>query len=261
MRAYWSLCMCLCVIFSISAQETSGEMLLERGAYLESAVAYELEFLSSPSDSLLLKKSYAYKAGGNYEKAIRSLERISSFDISYEKALLYFLNDDIEACYNQLLRFSLVDENELTSSYHLLYFMTLVKKNRFREARKYLHEAYSFGIERDQLDAVISDRTKAKNSDYAFNISLWLPGFGQAYAGYAGRGFVSGLMQIGGAGLSYYSLINKYYFSGVLTGAALFYTFYLGGARYAGQLAERKNLETQEQILKSLRSEIKKANQ
>jgi tetratricopeptide (TPR) repeat protein len=260
MKAYWLLCMFLCVIYSINAQIKSGEAFYSEGAYLESAIAHELAYINAPSDSLLMKKSYAYKARGDYDRALKNLERIQSIDMTYEKALLHFLNEDIEACYNQLLRIQLDNDNVLTEAYHLLFVMTLVKKNDFQEARKYLNGEYSFGMNDDQLNEIISGKLKPKNTDRAFNISLWLPGFGQAYAGYLGRGFVSGLMQTGSAGFTYYSLINNYYFSGVLTGAALFYTFYLGGARYAGQLAEKKNLELQEQILSTLKSEIKKAN-
>lgn len=261
MKAFWLLCMCLCAIYSTSAQHLNADDLFASGDFESAAVAYEILYLLSADDSALLSKSFAYKADGNYEAALHNLDRITSLQVNYEKALIYYLKQDFESCFNQLLRIQMSDNSQKSEAFHLLYVMTLISRNEFTQARAYMMTIHSFGLQKEVIEQLIPKKLKTKSINKAYNISLVLPGIGQAYAGYPGRGFISGLMQVGSAGFTYYSLINRYYYSGVLTGAAMFYTFYLGGARYAGQLAEKKNLNHQKRILAGLKEEIKKANQ
>ena len=257
MKAYWLLCMCLCATCLIRAQPSSGDRFYSQGDYRAAAIAWEVEYMRSASDSSLLKEAYAYKAAGHFSGALAALQRISHLDVSYEKALMYYMMGDIENSYNQLLRMVL-GQSAMTNASRLLYTMVLVRKNDFDGARKYLlSQLDAFDLTKEKIDQVFDKKIRVKNPQRAENISLLLPGFGQAYAGYPVRGFFSGLMQAGSAGFAYYSLLHQYYFSGVLTGAALFYTFYLGGARYASQLAEVKNKENQEVVISRLKTIIR----
>ena len=259
MRAFWLLCMFHCVIYSINAQENNPFDYLSDEKKVE-IIGYELAFFQSNNDSLLLGKANAYKQAGKYSEALDVLQRLKSIDTNYEKALLYYLNGEIENSYNQLLRINLVNDTIENTSYHLLYVLLLIKKDEYELAKEYLLNNYNFRLKAEQILEIIPSKIKSRNVERAYNLSLVLPGLGQTYAGYPGRGTISGLMQAGSAGFTYYSLVNQYYFSGVLTGAALFYTFYLGGARYAGKLAIEKNEQIQDQVITSLKNAIKKAN-
>ena len=256
MRRFWLACIFLFATFLIKAQ--SADSLFKQGNYQDAILAYEFEYYQSGQDSSLLKKSWAYKAMGKYDQAILNLKRINDFDTSYELALLYYLNDQLALSNASLLRMGM-SGSDTTFNATLLKAMVQVDQLQIEEAKNHLiKHSDLLGLDDAAISSIFPKKIKIKNPDRAYNISLFAPGFGQAYAGYPGRGFVSGAMQLGTVGFTYWSLINRYYFSGVLTGAALFYTFYLGGARYAGILANERNEKLTEEIKNQISEQIKK---
>lgn len=256
MKQYWLVCIFLLGFYLTKAQ--SADELFRQERYQEAVIAYELEYYLSSQDSSLLKKAWSYKAMGAYDEAIQNLKRIRQLDVSYELALLYYLNHQLAQSNASLLKMGL-SMSDTTINAVLLRALVLIDQYEMGAAKNHLiANASLLGLSMDDIDLIFPRKLKVKNPEKAYNISLIAPGFGQAYAGYPGRGFVSGAMQLGTVGFTYWSLINRYYFSGVLTGAALFYTFYLGGARYAGMLADEKNQEFAKRTKSLLLEKIKK---
>lgn len=251
---YWLLCTFLCVPYLIKAQ--TARELFEDQKYLESALAYEYDYFLNRDDSLLLKKSYCYKALGNYSQSLENLNRINWLDVRYEKALMYYLDDQPENAYQELL--SLKSEMKFGDlELILLEILVQVSRLKYVEAKELaLLHADVLNLNEEEVNDIFSRKVMVKNPQKAYNISLFLPGIGQWYAGHFGKGLLSGTIQSGIAVFTGWSTYTGYYFSGTLSGAALFYTFYLGGARYARQLAIEKNEEISRQVREKILIEI-----
>ncbi len=230
--------MCLCVCFLIRAQD--ADFYRNQGEYSKAAVLYELDFYRTANDSSLLQKSQCYKQLGEYDQAIKALERIRQFDTYEEKALLHYLAGRHEESRLEILRMESF-EMELSYPTKVLLVLIAISNEDIAEARK-LTNFYNddFGITEQELLNLYDD-VKFKDPQKAFNVSLIAPGIGQWYAGHFGKGLVSGGIQAGIIAFSAWSLLEGYFYTGTLSGAALFYTFYLGGARYAKQLATSRN--------------------
>jgi tetratricopeptide (TPR) repeat protein len=238
--------MFLCVFFTTKAQ--TGIELFQQENFEEASLVFEYEYFVSGLDSSLLYKAYSQKALGDYENAIRTLNRIRSLDIGYEKALLHYLNGNYEQSRSIILRQRMFDDN-FNSDLVILEILNEMARNDYSRARDLLIENQGLlGLNEVEMDDILDRRLKKKDPERAYNISLFLPGIGQWYAGYFGKGFLSGFIQTGLVGFSAYSLYTGYFFSGTLTGVAMFYTFYLGGARYARELAIQKNTEVSTKI-------------
>ncbi|MDH5609826.1 MAG: hypothetical protein OEY56_10125 [Cyclobacteriaceae bacterium] len=217
---------------------------------LAAALAYERMYFESGNDSFLLRKAYSYKQTGNYTEELRVLARINNptFDLYYEKALAYFFLEEYESCQQELLRAQYI-QGESTKNVVILRILSLIATRKWGEARQeMLTHNEMLGISAEEVDRIVPAKVKPKNTQRAYNLSLWMPGTGQMYAGHFGKGMVSGGIQAGLVGFNLYSFVKGYYFTGTLSGVALFYTFYLGGARYAMNLSEMNNEKKGNQI-------------
>ncbi len=247
--------MFLCGSFLIKGQ--TARELFDSEAYIEAAVAFEYEYFRDPSDSTLLYKSYCYKALGDYENALAILTRIQGLDVRYEKALLHYLNEDYERSNTELLRLRL-DGVEFDRNLVVLQVLVEISRLKYKEAREALKEnAELLGLEIPDIDYIIDAKAKARDPLRAQNLSLWIPGTGQWYAGHFGKGLLSGSIQTGIVAFTGWSFYTGYFFSGTLTGATLFYTFYLGGARYAKKLAGKTNDEVTTKMKQRLFVKVK----
>lgn len=230
------------------------------------AVRYEMMVFTSEEDEaiaeLLLKKSQCYKALGDFMESTKVLERTSSqisselrLKVRYEKALVYYLNGQFQASYGELLRLKLVGQ-KLPEAYTHLEVLNLFAQGKWEDA-KVLLGSDSFKLNEAEIDDIFAGRIKYKNPNMAYKLSLFLPGVGQAYSGYFFKGIVSATAQSALVGFSAYSLYSGYFWTGGMSGVALFYTFYLGGARYAKSLAIQHNDEIAQLLSKRYLDHIK----
>lgn len=255
MHRYCWICIFLCGYLWTNAQEQNAYELMGEGQYQEAALAFERALFDSKDiqerNLFLILKSQCYKALGDYEAGIRNLKRVRFLNsdslkqaVDYETVLLHYLNHDFQEAYSRIVRIK-AKQTE-TKETLILSFLVNVDLQKWEEARELLISQDSvFQFDQSDIDYILPPKWKLKDPDKAFNLSL-LPGIGQWYAGYFWRGVLSGSIQLVLGVFSIYSLVEGYFFSGTLTGVALFYTFYLGGARYASQLALRKNHERSE---------------
>lgn len=268
MKQFCFTCIFLCACcFSKAQVMENPDSLFMAGDYATAAVGYEYAAFRS-SDPLqkahyLLEKAYCYKAALAYSQAIEILERIrvSPGDslrklVDYEKALLYHLTEDYQKSYNELLKYQVVN-GRLDQDLTLLLALNLIALNRWEESHDLLfRESAILGLDSAAVQFVFSEKLKLKNPDKAYNLSMFLPGVGQMYAGYFFKGLLSGTIQAALVGFSAYSIYQGYFFTGGMTGVALFYTFYFGGARHARELAIARN-EEQGQRLSQRLMEVK----
>lgn len=251
MKRFLSICIFLCGCYSGSGQ-SAGDSLFAEGQYLEAAVAYEKDVFFATNRSavagLLLKKSYCYKALGDYHEALETANRITRMGedstrqlVMYERILLNYLKEDYRAANGELLRWELKFK-EVSPSVLNLKFLTLVGLGEMQQAEQLVLDHYAhFNISSASANTLFPGKLNWKDPEKAYKISLFLPGVGQMYAGSFFKGLVSGGVQAGLIAFTAFNVYHGYFFTGGMTGAALFYTFYLGGARHARELAEAKN--------------------
>lgn len=252
MSRYCWICIFLCGSLWTKGQEHKAYELMEAGRYQEAALAFERALFETQDiqekNLFLVLKAQCYKAIGDYQAGIRNLKRVRFLKsdslkqaVDYETVLQHYLNNEYQEAYSRLVRIQ-ARQTE-TKETLILSFLVNVDLQKWEEARELLISRDTvFQFDEEAIDYIIPPKWKLKDPDKAFNLSL-LPGIGQWYAGYFWKGVLSGSIQLVLGAFSIYSLVEGYFFSGTLTGVALFYTFYLGGARYASQLAHRKNHE------------------
>lgn len=255
-RFYWT-CIFLCGCYLIKGQEHLASKLMGDEQYLKAALAYERAFFESKDQQqrnrFLVLKAQCYKAVGDYEAGVRNLQRVRFLRsdslrqaVNYELVLLHYLNGDFPDAQSRLIRMQA--RGDQSKETLLLSFLVHVELGLWPEARQLLVDQDSiFHFGHEGIEYVLPQKLKLKDPKKAYNLSL-LPGLGQWYAGYFWKGVLSGGIQAFLGAFSIYSLIEGYFFTGTLTGVALFYTFYLGGSRYAETLAHRKNHERTDEI-------------
>ncbi len=250
MKRFTLICIYLSGCFIGKAQIT-GDSLYESGQYFQAAIAYEKEAFFAPNselqDQLILKRAYAYKALGNYTKAFNITSRISKKSDSlykvvlYERILLAYLSDEYQKAHNELLKWQ-VRYGENSEEILSLRFLTLVQIEKMEEAQEILNQyASELSINQEEVSSLLEANWQLKNPDKAYMLSLVLPGVGQMYAGHFFKGVFSGVVQTGLVIFTAWNVYHGYFFTGGMTGATLFYTFYLGGARYARNLTIQYN--------------------
>lgn len=261
------ICIFLCAPFFINAQIQKGDSLFAKGDWLAARVAYERELFlgvnsSEVFNTLLLKKSYSFKAEGNFDAAYQTLSRALLYEGSdslrfllfYELSFNAFLAEKPDLAIGHIQEFNYNFEgSEFDDELLFLEILCLNKLKRWREAKE-KYERYAtvndLNADVNQYEEILNH--KFKNPKKAQNLSLVIPGSGQMYAGFPLKGLFSLTVQAGLVYFSVESFLNAYYLSGVFTGVALFYMFYNGGARYAAKLATQNN----EKVVQSFNDKI-----
>lgn len=274
MTRFYLTCTFLCAPFFINAQETKkADSLFLTGEYLQARVEYERSLFNGSGNvnTLLLKKSYCLKAEGKYDLAFNTLARAnfftssdsSQFKLYYESALNAFLAEKYDLALNKIQEYHYYLPSISQPMTDLLEVLTLHHLQRIKEAEtKFIAFTKKYSVSDSTNFYKEKKFKKLKDPVKAESISHLLPGVGQMYAGYAGQGVISFLLQSGMIAFTAYSFYNGYYFSGAFTGVGLFYMFNTGGARHAEYLAEKKNkaliAELDHKARKAISTTIKK---
>jgi TM2 domain-containing membrane protein YozV len=253
MIRFYLICIFLCAPFFTKGQATAkADSLFGQGQHLLARVEYERLLFAGGQDnnSLLLKKSYCFKAEGKFEEAYLTLQRADFFQgtdslklsLYYESALTAHLALKYDLSINKIRELQYYFPDFSNPMIDLLEILNLNYQHKLPEAkRKFIAFKGKYGL--SDVPNIYEKRKfrKLKSPEKAESISHFLPGVGQAYAGYTVRGITSGLIQTGLLSFTAISFINAYYFSGAFTGMGLFSMFNNGGARHAQYLAEKRN--------------------
>lgn len=266
MIRFYLICTFLCAPFFTKGQTTAkADSLFQQRQYLLARVEYErLLFVGGQNNnSLLLKKSYCFKAERKFEEAYNTLQRADFFQgtdsmklaLYYETALTAHLALKYDLSVNKIREMQYYFPNYSNPLIDLVEILNLNYQYKLPEAKE---KFAAFKTKYNLTEtANIYEKKKfrrLKNPEKAESISHYLPGVGQMYAGYPVRGLTSGLIQAGLLSFTAVSFLNGYYFSGAFTGMGLFSMFNNGGARHAQYLAEKRN----ELIINELNSAVKR---
>ncbi|MEQ8240611.1 MAG: hypothetical protein RIA69_15435 [Cyclobacteriaceae bacterium] len=268
MKQFWLICTCLCASYSIKGQSyRSADTLFSKGSYAQASILYEKAYFFNEEvksrETFLLKKAECKKRLGLYEDAYQTLSRIPikkdsvSQVVSAEKILMAYLENDAPKVENELLKYKLRFGAPISNNLKIIQFLNYVQLEKLEDARSYLTANQNLLSDTNQLTQIVPENLKFKSEKKARNLSMFFPGVGQMYAGYWFKGLVSGGVQAGLITFTAWSFYTGYFFTGTLSGAALFQNFYVGGIRYSGQLAERKNQEIKNNISHRFFQQIK----
>lgn len=253
MNKFYLICIFLCAPSLGSAQEIVGDSLYAIGEYARASVAYEYAYFSATGavrlNEILLKRTYSLKHIGKYEGAFQNLDRADFYQgvdslrflLFYESALNAFLAKKADIAWSKLQEIQFEFSDSILKRKILpIEILTLNALNRWQQAHeKFKKFAVLNGLTEDPYPEILNFKMKKPNM--AMNLSYFLPGIGQMYAGYFWKGAVSTMLNIGMISFSIWSYLGGYYLSGTFTGVALFYLSYNGGARYAEALANQFN--------------------
>jgi hypothetical protein len=242
-----------------------GDSLFHKGDYQNAAIAYEYAIFKSQNltqiTTLALKKADALIQLGEFNDAFQTLERIDVYAegdslaglVVYKSALTAQLANKPDICLSKLseLKTFAYKDNQLLAK--LMEIISLNELRKWDEA----HQQFLLFVKEFNLDALdpylnLADFSM-KNPERASNLSYFLPGVGQWYAGNFKKGLISATINGGLIIFSVFNVLNGYYFSAAFTGVSLFYLFYNGGARHAEVLANSYNQQKAQKFNKHVK--------
>lgn len=269
----------LCGLFSnnLYSQSIKADSLLDIRDYKNAIVLYERNiFFSSNEDSTsvyLLKKSYAYKALNQHDKAIATLERVNfqtlndsmKFIVYYEMATNAFLigrfSEAISFC--DLLLHYYSQSNFSLENIYLILALSNNELMKYEESLKYSLLVIDFSNrqinEKDSLKKVLNilflpkNQPQFKKPAKAELLSAIIPGLGQCYSGYYLEGIASFTTHLALLGLTGFAAYKAYYLTAYFGGVSMFMRFYFGGSRRSEFLAHKRNEKLKNDFTKQIR--------
>ncbi|MDF7818195.1 hypothetical protein P1X15_11340 [Runella sp. MFBS21] len=269
----------LCLVSSMVCGQSllRADSLLRENNYALAAVYYEKALFEQSTqpivsveayrvlqNNLLHKKIQCQKSLRVFEEAWETAQRFDlnelndtlTFKYRYETTLCGYLSGHYEEAYGQLQQTRYyVQDTTLTEGLKIIEIMLLNELGHWEESkaafRKYAAQNQLF-LDVDNLYREV--KKKPKSADKAQLLSFIFPGLGQVYAGYPAKGIVSMGLQAFALSFGVYHVWHRYYFIGFFTGAGLFQSFYFGGARRAGIMAEETNRKRKARHNQKMRS-------
>jgi len=263
-------------IFSNSkASVSKGDSLYALGQYFEASIEYERMIFNAEIKTDLYyfkyKKALCYKQLKEFDRALDELQPIyfpntndSLFQrVYYEQSLLFYLiGEPTKALWKIDEYFHRSDD---TASYQIFMPVRLLCLNetlRWNEAKECflrLIQMQNFMPEKEaEMKNLVNNLYEKKNLPHiksikkAENLSRFMPGSGQIYAGKTGEGIANFLINASILAFSANQVYNGFYITGYLAGLGFFNKTYQGGIKRSGILASQKN----EELIVNFNSEI-----
>lgn len=262
MIRFLSICTFLFAPFFGNAQH-QADSLFRAGDWVGAQLEYErLVFEGKPPTSLwLLKKAYCQKAQLRYDQALVSLKRINLYEapdslatkLLYETALLHYLNGQPDLALGVIQEWRYLRPDGFSGAGRIIEILALAENQQWVEARDAFDVWAGSHAPAGWVNPLAGvEKMRWRKRKKAEALSFLLPGSGQMYAGFPGRGLVSTALNTGAILFAVKQFSSGFFFSGAYTGVGLFYLFYTGGARYAVKLAETKNQRQQQELISAL---------
>jgi tetratricopeptide (TPR) repeat protein len=257
----------LCGIFlSSKATYLKGDSLYASGHYFEASIEYERIIFNTDNQANLnyfkFKKALCYKQLRNFDRAIVELQSIYFPDykdslfqlVCYQQSLCFYLNGEPAKALWKIDEY--LNRNTDTASFKLLMPVRVLSLNetfQWKEAQECIWQyikLQNFTPEKEAemmrvVDKLYNKRKlpHIKSIQKAENLSRFLPGSGQIYAGKTGEGLINFLLNLSILAFSAHQVINGFYITGYLAGLGFFNKTYHGGIKRSGSLAFEKNKE------------------
>jgi TM2 domain-containing membrane protein YozV len=236
------------------------------GHYFEASIEYERMIFNAENQTKLyyykFKKALCYKQLRKFDRALDELQPMyfsNSSDslfqrVCYEQSLCFYLNEEPAKALWKIDEF--FHRSADTAAYRLFMPVKLLCLNesfQWNEA----HECFMQFIElqhftpekKAEMMQIVNNLYLKRNIPHiksikkAENMSRFLPGSGQIYAGKTGEGIINFLINSSLLAFAAQQAYYGYYITGYLAGLGFFNKTYHGGIKRAGILATKKNKE------------------
>ncbi len=239
-----------------------ADSLFEAESFFDAAVEYERLFYFSndyrDKNRFRFKKALCFKSMGDYSASKNELVKINLIGlnpdekrlITYETALISFVERDYEFCAKTLMRIEYdIYEQEQRKNLFLIATLNYAMMEDFENSEKFALKFASLNSKPDQLP-IISNQIKQaylkKNrprikSEKVFDWIGIIPGFGQFYVGKFGEGITNIALNVTAFSFGVFQIINGFYFTGYFVGTLSINKFYFGGRTRAKNLFKEVN--------------------
>ena len=255
----------LCGIFSTSyAKSLRCDSLYTSGNYFEASIEYERMIFHSDQQSDInyykYRKALCYKKMHSFDKALNELQQTYFSNptdtlyrlVSYEQTLCFYLNGEPARALWKIDEF--FHRSPDSASFHFFMPVKILCYNetfQWEDARKSFMQyidMQNFPVDKaDEMKVMVSNlyskknRPHIKSTQKAENLSRFIPGAGQIYAGKEVEGIVNFLINASVLTFAGFQVYNHFYITGYLAGLGFFNKTYHGGIKRAGDLATRRN--------------------
>ena len=254
-------------IFSTSiASSPKADSLYRSGKYFEASIEYERLLFRERTQSNLnyfrYRKALCYKQMKQFDRVLSELQSIYFSDpedtlyrlVSYQQSLcLYLSGEPAKALWKIDEYFHRSADSALFGIFMPVKIMALNETFQWDEARKCFLEFVARQHFSDEKEAELiqrvttlydrKNRPRIKSVSKAEDLSRFVPGLGQIYAGKAGEGVVNFLINASILTFAVYQVYQGFYITGYLAGLGFFNKTYHGGMKRAGDIAAQKNQE------------------
>lgn len=255
----------LCGIFLTSSASTlKSDSLYASGKYFEASVEYErLIFQAENQENLnyyRYRKALCYKKMKQFDLALNELQPIYFPNpedslyrlVCYEQSLCYYLNGEpARALWKTDEYFHRSADSASFRFFMPVKILSLNETFQWDEAKKcfleYINMQHFSSVQKTEMEKAVTDlygkksRPHIKSSEKAENLSRFIPGSGQIYAGNTGEGIVNLLINASVLTFAGVQVFNGFYITGYLAGLGFFNKTYHGGIKRAGVLASQRN--------------------
>ncbi len=174
------------------------------------------------------------------------------FNIKLQLAILNYLNGDFSESHSEIKQIEQFTKNEKLKNEILpIKVIVLNELEEYNEAKEtllqWVTENNTVKQKIDSLTEIVNELYSDKNIPHFKNpktaktLSYIFPGLGQLYAGYPLGFFASMVLTAATLGYGVYNFVTRHYFTTFTFNNGLFQSFYIGGARRAEFLANKKN--------------------
>ena len=257
--------MFLCGTFlNSSAFLLKSDSLYASGKYFEASIEYERQIFHSENmaetNYYKYRKALCYKNLHQFKKALNELQPIyfsSPEDslyrlVCYEQSLCFYLSGEpVRALWKTDEFIHRSADSMAFESFLPIKILCLNQTMQWEEARNNLLlflRMQDFSSEKKtELEQLILDlykeesRPNIKSVKKAENLSRFVPGSGQIYAGKGGEGVVNFLINASVLTFAGFQVYNGFYITGYLAGLGFFNKTYHGGIKRAGNAASQLN--------------------
>lgn len=273
---FCSIFIFLCAGFLTDAK-AQGDSLFAKNEFRKAALAYEYEFFNTGDpvlqSALLIKKSECFLTLRDFKKSAATLDRVNftslsdsmQRDVHVKLAYSSYLGGEFQKAESHMIRMEAVTDSSGLYPYLTLYSLILNELGNYKEAHQklnaFINRTYQ-GTTRDSLlgiaGIIYSEKNlpRLKNVRKAQNLSAFLPGVGQMYAGHFWDGVTSALLVTGSVGFTVYAIVTGNYVTGVIIGYALMSKFYQGGIRHLEYLVKQTNYRRSKEFNETAKTAI-----
>ena len=276
MKIFCTICMLLCVMFTIKSEEkdsllniyvTRADSFYQAGDFSKSILDCErILFLTndfSIKTKTLFLKANCYKQMASFNDAALTLMSVrtlglsaeSKYDLFYELALNNYFAGNADEALTYLEQLQDIDSaRSFAGNTFLLNILVMNTLGRWDSAKALVQQS-SFFTENQKKDLLLiyAQNKRPFNAKRLDWYSRFVPGSGQLITGHWVEGGLSFFVCASALSFGIFEVYNGYYLTGYFLGAGFLNGFYYGGLRRLSILVEYENKKR----ITSLNSQIK----